>query len=393
MPASLVIRGGTVVDGTGAPGRAGPTSWSTATASSRSASSTRRLDAAVLDATGQVVAPGFVNVLSHAWGSLQTRRQRRLRPAAGRHHRGLRRGVLARAVGRAARPRRCARGAGSARTPRVEFDRLSQGLDHLERLGVAPNIASFIGGMNLRVLGAGFDDRPLEPAELDRLRALVDEEMADGALGIGTALIYPPGRFARTDELIALCEVVGRHGGTYISHMRSEGDQFLECLDELLTIGREAGCRTEVYHLKAAGPAQLAEDEARDRAHRAGPRRRASRSAANMYPYTAGGTALAASIPPRFHVGGPDALIERLADPAHPRADGRRDARALGGVREPLPRRGGRRAASCSSTTSPTALAPPASGSSEVAAELGLDDADALLEVVARDPAPGRRTS
>src|SRR3954447_13757297 len=312
MPASLVIRGGTVVDGTGAPPRRADV-----VVDGDRVVAVGEIDADVeaseIDASGHVVAPGFINVLSHAWGSLQ-------RDGSGASD--LVPGVTTEVCGEAfslgpsdgqlAEAMRPWGGLGEA--ARVEFDRLSQGLDHVEKLGVAPNIASFIGGMNLRVLGAGFDDRPLEPAELDRLRGVVDEEMADGALGIGTALIYPPGRFARTDELIALATVVGRHGGTYISHMRSEGDQLLECLEELLTIGRDAGCRTEVWHLKAAGQQNWPKMKlAIERIEEARAARQAV--AANMYPYTAGGTSLAASIPPRFHVGGPSALLARLSGP------------------------------------------------------------------------------
>src|SRR3954471_24915082 len=311
MPASLVIRGGTVLDGTGAP----PRRADVVVDGDRVVAVgdiEADVDASVLDASGHVVAPGFINVLSHAWGSLQ-------RDGSGASD--LIQGVTTEVFGEAfslgpsdGRLTEAMRPwGGLGEDARVEFDRLSQGLDHLQGLGVAPNIASFIGGMNLRVLGAGFEDRPLDSAELDRLRALVDEEMADGALGIGTALIYPPGRFARTDELIALSAVVGRYGGTYISHMRSEGDQFLECLDELLRIGREAGCRAEVYHLKAAGRANWPKmAQAIERIEAA--RQSGQPVSADMYPYTDGGTALAASIPPRFHVGGPTALLERLGD-------------------------------------------------------------------------------
>ena len=382
MPASLVIRGGTVVDGTGTAAR----DADVVIDGDRvvAVGQIGDVDAPELDATGHVVAPGFVNVLSHAWGSLQ------VDPTGGSD---LLQGVTTEVFGEAFSlgPGKVSEalrnwdelGSGA----RLDFDRLSQGLDHLEKNGVAPNVASFIGGVNLRLLGAGFDDRPLDKDEIDRLRALVDEEMADGALGIGTALIYAPGRFARTDELIALCQVVGAHGGTYISHMRSEGDQFLECLDELLTIGREASCRTEVFHLKAAGQhnwhkMKLAIERIEDA------RQSGQLVAANMYPYTAGGTALAAAIPPRFHIGGPDALLDRLADPAlrvemaaelrQPSNDFENLFLAAGGGPGIL-------------FFKDLADGTPAVGRrlSELAADLGLDDADALLEIVARDPGQG----
>ena len=385
MPASLVIRGGTVVDGTGAPSRAADVVVDGDRVVAVGEADVP-VDAEVLDATGLVVAPGFVNVLSHAWGSLQ-------RDGSGASDllQGVTTEVFGEAFslgpsdGRLAEAMRPWGGLGEE--AQVEFERLSQGLDHVERLGVAPNIASFIGGMNLRVLGAGFDDRPLEPAELDRLRALVDEEMADGALGIGTALIYPPGRFARTDELTALSAVVGRHSGTYISHMRSEGDQFLECLEELITIGRDAGCRTEVWHLKAAGqhnwPKMKLAIERIEQARAAG-----QPVAANMYPYTAGGTALAASIPPRFHVGGPTALLERLGDPAvrvQMAAEMREPSAGFENLFYGAER--GRGILFLNDLADGTAT----SGKrlTEVAEQLGLDPADALLEVVSRDPGQG----
>jgi N-acyl-D-amino-acid deacylase len=382
MPASLVIRGGTVVDGTGAAAR--PADVVIDGDRIAAIGVVDDVDAPVLDATGQIVAPGFINVLSHAWGSLQI-------DATGGSD--LLQGVTTEVFGEA-----FSLGPGKVSEAlrnwdalggdaEVDFDRLSQGLDHLERKGVAPNVASFIGGVNLRVLGAGFDDRPLQPAELDRLRALVDEEMAEGALGIGTALIYAPGRFARTDELIALCEVVGHHGGTYISHMRSEGDQFLECLEELLTIGRDASCRAEVYHLKAAGqhnwPKMKLAIERIEEARRSG-----QAVAANMYPYTAGGTALAAAIPPRFHVGGPQALLDRLADPALRRE-------MVAEMREPsdefenlfLAAGGGAGVLFFDDIAEGT----PAKGRrlSDLAVDLGLDEPEALLEIVARDPGQG----
>ena len=384
MPVTLVIRGGTVVDGTGRPGRRADV----AVDGDRIVAVGELpldLDAAELDATGQVVSPGFINVLSHAWGSLQSD------PTGASD---LLQGVTTEVFGEAfslgpsdgTMAEALKPWGGLADGGRVDFPRLCDGLDHLENLGVAPNVASFIGGVNLRLLGAGFDDRPLSRDELARLRGVVEEDMQEGALGIGTALIYPPGRFARTDELIALCEVVGRYDGMYISHMRSEGDQFLECLDELLRIGRDAGCRAEVYHLKAAGRANWPKmAQAIERIEAA--RQSGQPVSADMYPYTAGGTSLSAAIPPRFHVGGPSALLERLHDPALRRemADEMREPSdafenlflGAGGagilffadLADGTPARGRRL--------------------SDIAADWSMDEADALLEIVARDPGCG----
>ena len=342
-------------------------------------------DALVVQADGLAVVPGFVNVLSHAWGSLQS---------DGSGASDLLQGVTTEVFGEAfslgpgdERVAEAIRMFGLDDDTRVEFARLGDGLDHLVSCGTAPNVASFVGGHNLRLLAAGFDDRRLTAAELDRLCGLVREEMQDGALGIGTALIYPPGNYADTDELAAVCAPVGEYGGTYISHMRSEGDRFLQCLDELIEIGRRAGCRTEVYHLKAAGQhnwpkMKMAIDriqQVRDSGQRIG---------ANMYPYPAGGTALAASIPPRFHDGGPQSLQERLADRAQ------RDA-MLAHMRSPSDEfenlylaAGGDGILFCADLPDGT----PARGRrlSEVAETLGLDDpAEALLEIVARAPNTG----
>jgi N-acyl-D-amino-acid deacylase len=385
MPASLVIRGGTVYDGTGAPGVAADVVIE-ADRVVRVGAVDDGVDADVVDATGLAVAPGFINVLSHAWGSLQ------LDPSGASD---LLQGVTTEVFGEA-----FSLGPSDARLveglrpwgdlsdgARLEFPRLSDGLAHLESNGVAPNVASFIGGHNLRILGAGFDFRPLSHEELDRLRGIVEEEMQEGALGIGTALIYPPGRYASTDELVSLCDVVGRYDGMYISHMRSEGDQFLECLDELLHIGRAAKVRAEVYHLKAAGAANWSKmklaieriDEARDAGQDV---------TADMYPYTAGGTALAAAIPPRFHDGGPAALLERLADPAL-RAEMAAEMRRPSDEFENLylAAGGGDGILFFSDFTDGT----PGRGRrlSEVAADLGVDEVDALLDLVAREPGRG----
>lgn len=314
MALTRVVRGGTVYDGSGSDGVRADVGIEGDRVVLVGTDLPDAPGAEVVDATGLAVTPGFVNVLSHAWESLQ-------RDGSGASD--LLQGVTTEVFGEAfslgpsddsIRPLLDSLSAEPTGS-RLVFDRLGDGLDHLQSLGVAPNVASFVGGHNLRILGAGYDDRPLTPAELDRLEGLMDEEMTDGALGIGTALIYPPGRFARTDELTELCRVVGRHGGVYISHLRSEGDQFLECLEELISIGREAECAVENYHLKAAGrhnwhKMQLAIDRissARDAGQPV---------TADMYPYTAGGTALMSAIPPQFHVGGPQALLERLAEPS-----------------------------------------------------------------------------
>ena len=385
MPASVVVQGGTVYDGTGEPGRpADVVIDGDRVVGIVSPGDAPDNGVQVIDATGQAVAPGFINVLSHAWGSIQ------MDPTgASDALQGVTTEIFGEAFSLGPGSPEFARlmADWSSRGAEVNFPRLSEGLAYLESRGVGLNVASFIGGHNLRVLGAGFDDRALEPAEIDRLRGVVEEEMQEGALGIGTALIYPPGRFASTEELVALSEVVGRYDGTYISHMRSEGDQFLECLDELLHIGRAAGVRTEVYHLKAAGQSNWHKmKQAIDAIEEA--RSAGQAVSANMYPYTAGGTSLASSIPPKYHVGGMDALLERLGQPAE-------RSEMVADISQPsdefenlyLASGGGEGILFFNDLADGT----PARGRrlSEVAAAMGSEEIPALLEIVAQQPGIG----
>lgn len=386
MTDRLLLRGGSVLDGTGAPARAADVLIE-GDRVARLGRIEDEVDAPVLDVRGLSVAPGFINVLSHAWASIQHD------PTAGSD---VRQGVTTEVFGEAfslgpadGRLREAMRPWADLADAdaRVEFPRLSEGLTYLQSHGVAVNVASFLGGVNLRLLAAGFDAGPVDATALDRVRGLVAEEMQEGALGIGTALIYAPGSFAGTDELIALAEVVGRHGGTYISHLRSEGDRFLECLEELLLIGERASCRVEAYHLKAAGqqnwPKMKAAIDVIETARQAG-----RPVAANMYPYTAGGTALAASIPPRFHVGGPGALLDRLADPAA-RAQMVTEMSQPSAGFENLFLGAGSGAGMLFFTDLPDGTRARGRRLTEVAADLGLPPAEALLELVARAPGVG----
>lgn len=383
MPISAVVRGGVVYDGTGAAGRRADV----AIDGDRVVGIgdvPAEVDAVEVDASGLAVVPGFINVLSHAWGALQR---------DGSAASDLLQGVTTEVFGEAFTPgpstaefvELCR--AYYAPDVEVDFPRLSDGLNSLERGGVAVNVASSIGGMNLRVIGAGFADRRLSAEELDRLCALVDEEMQEGALGIGTALIYPPGRFADTEELVALCEVVARYDGVYTSHLRSEGDRFLECLDELIEISDRSGVRAEVFHLKAAGrPNWPKMAQAIDRI---GAARAAGKPiSADMYPYEAGGTALAACIPPRFHEGGPSALAERLADPDQ-RVVMAAEIRSASDTFENLFLHAGGAAGIL--FLDDLADGTPSAGRrlSDVADDLGLDHVEALLELVHRDPTVG----
>jgi N-acyl-D-amino-acid deacylase len=198
---------------------------------------------------------------------------------------------------------------------KIEWTTLGEYLDYLVKRGISPNVASFVGATTVRVHEVGYADRPPTPAELERMQALVRQAMEEGALGVGSALIYAPAFYAKTDELVALARAAAPYGGSYISHMRSEGARLLESVDELMQISREAGVGGEIYHLKAAGrnnwtklPAVIAKV---DSARAAGLDIRA-----NMYTYTAGATGLDAAMPPWVQEGGYNEWAKRLKDPA-----------------------------------------------------------------------------
>jgi N-acyl-D-amino-acid deacylase len=307
-PRRLVVRGGTLVDGSGgAPRRADVAITGDRITTVGDVSDAAGADE--IDARGRVVTPGFVNVLSHAWDSLQ------VAPYANSD---LVQGVTTEVFGEgislgptSPALERLLDREGRVAGARTDFPRLGDGLDHVVRTGVAVNVASFVGGHNLRALVAELDDRPLAARELDRLRTVLADELSDGALGLGTALIYPPGCYATTDELVALAEVVAEHDGLYVSHLRSEADRLLDGVDELLEIGRRSGARCEIYHLKASGrPSWPAMATAVERIERA--RDHGQPVTASMYPYTAGATSLVSCVPPSYHASG--ALLRHLGD-------------------------------------------------------------------------------
>jgi N-acyl-D-amino-acid deacylase len=196
----------------------------------------------------------------------------------------------------------------------VEWTTLGEYLEHLERRGVAPNVASFVGAATVRAHTIGYDDREPTASELDQMKALVRGAMAEGAMGVGAALIYPPGCYAQTGELIELARTAADHNGLFTAHLRSEGDRLLEALDELITIAEVAGVRAQVHHLKAAGTANWPKLEAAIQQIEQA-RERGLEITANMYTYTAGGTGLSAGMPPWVQEGGADAWRERLRDP------------------------------------------------------------------------------
>jgi N-acyl-D-amino-acid deacylase len=196
----------------------------------------------------------------------------------------------------------------------ITWTTLGEYLEFLVEKGVSMNVASFVGAATVREHEIGFDDRPPTAEELARMKELVRQAMREGALGVGSSLIYAPGSYAKTEELIELTKAAGEFGGGYISHLRSEGDRFLEALDELLRIAREANVNAQVYHLKAAGernwPKMKQAIERIEAARAAG-----LHITADMYSYTAGATGLDAAMPPWVQEGGVDAWIARLRDP------------------------------------------------------------------------------
>jgi N-acyl-D-amino-acid deacylase len=196
----------------------------------------------------------------------------------------------------------------------IRWTTLGQYLEYMQRKGVTPNLASFVGATTVRVHELGEKDVDPTPAQLQRMRALVRQAMKEGAMGVGSSLIYAPATYAETPELTALVTEAAKCGGMYISHMRSEGNKLLEAIDELIQISRESGAPAEIYHFKQAGKTNWAKlDHAIARVNAA--RAAGQRITADMYTYTAGATGLDAAMPPWVQSGGLEAWIERMKDP------------------------------------------------------------------------------
>ena len=196
----------------------------------------------------------------------------------------------------------------------ITWNTLGEYLQFLENKGISTNVASFVGATTVRIYVLGHEDREPNDEELEKMKSLVDQAMREGALGVGSALIYPPAFYASTNELIELCKVASKYGGMFISHMRSEGTNFLEALDEFITIVREAKVRGEIYHLKAAGEKNWSKmDSAIAKIQNA--RSEGLEITADMYLYTAGGTGLSSTLPPWAQEGGQEKFLARLKDP------------------------------------------------------------------------------
>lgn len=265
-----------------------------------------------IDATGLVIAPGFINMLSWATESLI---------ADGKSRSDIHQGVTLEVFGEGSsmgpltesRKKQWQENQGELKFD-IDWNTLDEYLQSLVKRGVSPNVASFIGATTVRVNHIGYEDRPPTDEELASMKNMVREAMEDGALGVGSSLIYAPAFYSSTEELIELCKVASEYDGMYISHMRSEGNRLLESMEELIRIADEADIRAEIYHLKMAGKDNWNKFDAVikkiDSARAAG-----LHITTDMYTYTAGATGLDASMPPWVQEGGYTKWAERLKDP------------------------------------------------------------------------------
>jgi N-acyl-D-amino-acid deacylase len=309
---SVLIRAGTIYDGSGgqpyvgdvairgdrivyvgphAPGRAART----------------------VDATGKAISPGFINMLSWATESLI---------ADGRGMSDTVQGVTLEVMGEGnsmgplnpQMKRLAVQRQGDIKYP-IRWTTLGQYLEYLQRKGITPNVASFVGATTVRVHELGEKDVDPTPAQLARMRALVRSAMKEGALGVGSSIIYAPASYAETPELVAITREAAKCGGMYISHMRSEGNKLLEAIDELITISKESGAPAEIYHFKQAGQPNWGKIDAAIAKVEAA-RANGQRITADMYTYTAGATGLDAAMPTWVQSGGLEQWIKRMKDPA-----------------------------------------------------------------------------
>jgi N-acyl-D-amino-acid deacylase len=307
----VLIKNGQIVDGSGEASYIGDIGirWDTISAIGKLSGAKGEIE---IDATGLVVAPGFINMLSWAVDALIE---------DGKSQSDIRQGVTLEVFGEGTSmgpwteemKKEEQKMQGDIKYP-ISWTSLSEYLDFIVDKGISTNVASFIGATTLRIHTVGYENRAPSPEELDSMRTLVKKGMEEGALGIGSSLIYAPAFYSSTEELIALCKVAAQYEGMYISHIRSEGNQLLESLDELIQIADEANIRAEVYHLKMAGKSNWNKYDAVvskiDSARSAG-----LSITTNMYTYTAGATGLDASMPPWVQEGGYDKWAERLKDP------------------------------------------------------------------------------
>jgi dihydroorotase/N-acyl-D-amino-acid deacylase len=310
--ADIVIHGGRIIDGTGNPWYVGDiavTNGRIVAVGKIPGGIAKR----VIEAKGMVVAPGFIDMLGQSETSLLI---------DNRSVSKLAQGITSEITGEGGTIAPQNKLTIAAAQPfldpynlKIDWTTLAEYWQRLEKKGTPINIGTYVGAAQVREAVLGDVNRAPTPAELEKMKALVAQAMEQGALGLSTALIYPPGHYAKTEELIELAKVAARYGGIYATHMRSEGQNEVAAVREALRIGEEAQLPVEIFHLKVSGKSRAGRmidivrmiQEARDRGQDV---------TADMYPYLAGGTALASSLPPWVADGGMDKLLERLRDPA-----------------------------------------------------------------------------
>jgi N-acyl-D-aspartate/D-glutamate deacylase len=307
----LLVRGGTLVDGTGSPGMRADVAIS----GGRIAAIGEDLGAArdTIDAAGLVVAPGFIDMLGHSEFRLL---------ADGRAISKIFQGVTTEITGEVSSVVPVSEATKAERAAEIapwgveiDWEDLEGYFARLEGQGTAINLGTWVGLSTLRVWGVGWEDRPATPAEMDAMRDALGSAMDAGAFGLSSGLIYSPGRYATTDEIVELAGVVAEHGGFYATHMRSEGARLLEAIDEAIAIGERSGAPVLIHHLKASGKSnwgKMAEAIGRIEAARA----RGVDVMASVYPYVASSTGLDQVLPDWITEGGIEATLARLADPA-----------------------------------------------------------------------------
>ena len=307
----LIIRGGTIYDGSGKP----PVVGDVAIKDDRivAVGKVEGTAKSEVSAKGMAVAPGFINMLSWATESLI---------ADPKSQSDIRQGVTLEVMGEgwsmgpvnASMKRQETERQGDIKYP-IEWTTLGDYLGYLEKRGISTNVASFVGAATVRVHELGEGDVDPTPEQLSRMRALVRQAMNEGAMGVGSSIIYAPGSYAETDELVALTTEAAKCGGMYISHMRSEGDRLEEAVDELIQISRRSGAPAEIYHLKMAGRSNWGKyDSVVKKIEDA--RAEGLKITTDMYTYTAGATGLDAAMPTWVQAGGLEEWIKRLKDPA-----------------------------------------------------------------------------
>lgn len=307
----LIIRGGTIYDGSGK----APVVGDVAIKGDRIVAVGKVEGSAKTEvaAKGMAVAPGFINMLSWATESLI---------ADPKSQSDIRQGVTLEVMGEGwsmgpmnpTMKRLETERQGDVKYP-IEWTTLGDYLGWLEKRGVSTNVASFVGAATVRVHELGEGDVDPTPEQLARMRALVRQAMNEGAMGVGSSIIYAPGSYAETDELVALTSEAAKCGGMYISHMRSEGDRIEEAVDELIDISRRSGAPAEIYHLKMAGRSNWGKLDTIVKKIEAA-RAEGLKITTDMYTYTAGATGLDAAMPTWVQAGGLEEWIKRLKDPA-----------------------------------------------------------------------------